>query len=593
MLQDQERKKPKNDFLKPRFRLNGHGQFQQGFGMTMNTPPAQSNACGEFKNIYYNCADLPWDATDGWTRTDETGDISVRPCARDDACVSDGVLGVDSNDGVLLWRIEDGLLTARFASASFRMRQSLSERNPSPDTTLFGGGVVWIDDGVKSTAVGFVEDLNGDRLVLMPIEGHPDPETGELNITEVLTVYHDWSAWHDYRLVRDAEGTVELLADGDPTPLVSYPYDLLNMGSLGGPAVLFGNLIEGQVARVLLESDYFNYSVGMPNNDGCTSADGNMHVLYLINENKIFNPEYEANELVARVQLVPVDGLGSNTQSHSFYVRFDKTVTDGFGNVVRTTRDQVRVGPAGAGKNPTYVLADAKSFWDGRDSTGVLVSDGLYAYTAILSLVRVDKKGSEKAVSSVPVFGAGSLAAAVSTPRFYKNREASKFMLFGDWIDNTNVTWYYRTTGCSTGTDAILDAMYDFINVGTGFRYTKVSSSAANTVCTYQVLPGKPNVVSYFVCETVTQVAITPTVANAVMGVVRAKSATTAGTCKVERRKGETGSWILRTHFWQRRWASNRLGLGRRGRVSDCGPECRKRHPVAAFRHTGRRVQDA
>ncbi|MBI5529793.1 MAG: hypothetical protein HY897_26005, partial [Deltaproteobacteria bacterium] len=126
MLQDQERKKPKNDFLKPRFRLSGHGQFQQGFGMTMNTPLAQFNACGEFKNIYYNCADLPWDATDGWTRTDETGDISVRPRARDDACVSDGVLTVDSRDGVLFWRMEEGLLTERYASAAFRAKQTLS-----------------------------------------------------------------------------------------------------------------------------------------------------------------------------------------------------------------------------------------------------------------------------------------------------------------------------------------------------------------------------------------------------------------------------------------------------------------------------------
>ncbi|MBI5528255.1 MAG: hypothetical protein HY897_18130, partial [Deltaproteobacteria bacterium] len=122
MLQDQERKKPKNDFLKPRFRLNGHGQFQQGFGMTMSTPPAQSNACGEFKNIYYNCADLPWDAVDGWTRTDEIGAVTVRQCTRDDDCVSDGILAIDSNEGLLFWRVEEGIRTERHASVTFRMR---------------------------------------------------------------------------------------------------------------------------------------------------------------------------------------------------------------------------------------------------------------------------------------------------------------------------------------------------------------------------------------------------------------------------------------------------------------------------------------
>ncbi|MBI5526998.1 MAG: hypothetical protein HY897_11740, partial [Deltaproteobacteria bacterium] len=123
--QDQERKRPKNDLRKPRFRLNGHGQFQQGFGMTMNAAPAQTVACGEFKNIYYDCTVLPWDATDGWTRTDDVGAVAVRGCTPDDACVSDGVLGVDSNDGVLFWRMEEGLLTERYASATFRMKQTI------------------------------------------------------------------------------------------------------------------------------------------------------------------------------------------------------------------------------------------------------------------------------------------------------------------------------------------------------------------------------------------------------------------------------------------------------------------------------------
>ncbi|MBI5467367.1 MAG: hypothetical protein HY975_04120 [Candidatus Kerfeldbacteria bacterium] len=505
--------------------------------MSISAAPAQGATCGEFKNIYYDCTQLPWDATDGWTRTSEFGSVTARDCTPEDACVSVGVLDIDSNDAVLFWRMEDGLLTERYASATFRMKQTVSERNPQPDTTLFGGGSVWIDDGVKTTAVGFVEDLNGDRLLLIPIEGHPDPETGELNITEVLLTYFDWSAWHEYRLVKDAEGMIELFADGDPTPVVSFPYASLNMGSLGGPVFMFGNLIDGQVARVVSELDYFNYSVGMPSNDG------KMWILYVFSENKVFNPEYEMNELAARVQLVPVEGLASNTQSHKFYLRFVKSVSDAFGNPVRFTFDQVQIGPAGTGRIPAYVWADAKSMWDGRDSSGVVAPDGLYPFTAVLSLVKVDKKGSEKTLTSAPLAGVVTLAAAVNAPRFYKNREASKFMTFGDWIDNTNINWYYRTTGCSTGTDAILDVMYDFKNPGTGFRYTKVASGIAKTSCSYKVLPGRPFYVLYWVCETATQVSFKPAETAGVAGVVRAKSASTGGTCKVERRKGETGTW--------------------------------------------------
>ncbi|MBI5525452.1 MAG: hypothetical protein HY897_03890, partial [Deltaproteobacteria bacterium] len=127
--QDQERKKPKNDLRKPRFRPNGHGQFQQGFGIAVPsaTATAGSGVCGEFSNIYYDCTVLPWDAADGWTRTDDVGAVTVRGCTPGDACVSDGVLGVDSNDGVLFWRMEEGLLTERYASATFRMKQTISE----------------------------------------------------------------------------------------------------------------------------------------------------------------------------------------------------------------------------------------------------------------------------------------------------------------------------------------------------------------------------------------------------------------------------------------------------------------------------------
>jgi hypothetical protein len=113
--------------------------------------------------------------------------VFVRPCTTDDACVSDGVLVADSREGVEFFRIEERLVNERFASAAFRLRQTITERNPQPDSTHFGGGIIWLDDGVKATVIGFAEEVaTGAKVVLMAIEGHPDPETGELNIIDVL-----------------------------------------------------------------------------------------------------------------------------------------------------------------------------------------------------------------------------------------------------------------------------------------------------------------------------------------------------------------------------------------------------------------------
>ncbi|MBI5527131.1 MAG: hypothetical protein HY897_12420 [Deltaproteobacteria bacterium] len=540
-LQDQERKEPKNSFLKPKLRLNGRGQFQQGFGMSVSAAPAQTGTCGEFKNIYYNCAVLPWDAIDGWTRTNDIGAVSVRDCAPGDACLSDGVLGIDSNEELLFWRIEEGLVMERFASASFRMRQSLSERNPSPDTTLFGGGVVWIDDGVKSTAVGFVEDLNGDRLVLMPIEGHPDPETGEMNITEVIVAYHDWTVWHDYRLVRDAEGMVELLVDGDPTPVMSYPYDLLNMGSLGGPIVLFGNFMEGQNARVLFELDYFNYSVGMPNTGGCTSADGKMQLLSLINMTKIFDPTYEANDVVGRLRIATVEGLASNTQGHKFFLRASREIRDSAGNIIRFTINNTQIGPIGEGKNPPDMIAEGLSSWAGTDSQGTRVDDGVYTYGIRFDLVRADTKGKEKVLSTMQATGSPIiLATSRTTPRVFKNVNVTKYYFAYDYIQNNEVRKFrnYAVTGCSVGADPILDVFYE----QTGGQYTKVTTDGNTPFCRDTWPPG---------CDWGSHVTITPQKAGWVFMVIRAKALDKAGTCSMYRvvEGGGWTSWVKNFKF--------------------------------------------
>ncbi|MBI5527058.1 MAG: hypothetical protein HY897_12050 [Deltaproteobacteria bacterium] len=396
---------------KVRFRLPPQTalMIESGFGglstQAVTTRMISQSTCSEFKNTYYDCADLPWDATDNWTRADEDGDISIRQCLPDDACVSDGVLVIDGTADSAFYRIEEGLVTERFASLSFRMRQTITERNPEPGGYLFGGGIVWLDDGVKSTAVGFAEDYEGNKFVIVPIVGRPDPETGELNVTEVVAAYHDWAEWREYRLVRDAGGMIELLVDDDPVPVVSYPYEALDMGTLGGPAVIFGTLIDGANSRVTFELDYLNYSVGMPSNDGCTSADGKMHLVSLTNINKVFDPNYESNDVVGVVRVKSVDGLGSNTQSHTFFIRSTRTIKDSDGITVTVARDNLKIGPAGSGKSPAELVALATSIWDGRNSSGQVVQFGPYSYSLSIEVVRVDKKQNEKTITALGATG--------------------------------------------------------------------------------------------------------------------------------------------------------------------------------------------
>ncbi|MBI5526268.1 MAG: hypothetical protein HY897_08030, partial [Deltaproteobacteria bacterium] len=378
-------------------------------------------------------------------------------------------------------------------------------------------------------AVGFVEDFNGDKLVLLPIESHPDPETGELNITEVLTAYHDWSVWHDYRLVRDAEGMIELLADGDPTPVITYPYESLNMGSLGGPAVLFGNLIEGQNARVLFEFDQFDYSVGMPNTDGCTSADERMQLLSLINMTEVFDPTYEANEVIGRLKIATVEGLASNTQEHKFFLRTVREIRDASGNLVRLVADNAQIGPVGIGKNPPHIVAEGLSSWDGADSQGNRLADGVYLYGVSFELVRTDTKGKEKILSTLQA-GGGPVQLASPfpvKPRVFKNRNATKYYFSADWVDAREVGKFrnYAVGSCSVGADPILDVVYDSGSVaGT---YPKVATNDNTMWCTCRYPYGNCG----WQCTWGSYVTITPRRSGWVVILVRAKAANKGGTC--------------------------------------------------------------
>ncbi|MBI5467369.1 MAG: hypothetical protein HY975_04130, partial [Candidatus Kerfeldbacteria bacterium] len=395
--------------------------------------------------------------------------------------------------------------------------------------------VVWIDDGVKSTAVGFVEDLNGDKLLLMPIEGHPDPETGELGITDVLLAYFDWTAWHDYRLVKDTEGMIELFVDGDSTPVFSLPYVSLNMGSLGGPVFMFGNLIDGQVARVLFELDDLNYSVGMPDTTGLKSIDGKMRLLSIFNQNPDFNPEYEPNKLVARVALTPVAGMASNTQSHKFFLRTERKIRNASGALVGATADDIQIGPLGKGENPKEIVVDATSLWDGRTATGSPLPEEVYGYETALTVFREDKKGKVKVLSTDPVSCYAKLTAGVGGYRYLKQLDVPKFYSKYESV-TPNTEYAYKLTGCSAGSDPILDIFYNPVIQSGIKRYTKVETGddakffkcdLVRRICYY---------------ETGAYAAAKPTAGQDLMVVVRAKAQNLGGTCLLWQKIG-SGPW--------------------------------------------------
>jgi hypothetical protein len=544
-LQDEERKKPKKEFAKPRFKLNGHGQYQQGLGMSvMSAAAEQTTACAEFKNIYYDCASLPWDAADGWTRESEAGQVSVRQCAPDDYCASEGVLVIESREEPLFYRTEEGLVTERSASVGFRMRQTIGERNPDPGGWLLGVGLVWLDDGAKSTAVAFGEDYFGQKLVLMPTEGTFDPATGELNVTEVITAYHDWSAWHEYRLAKDSQGAIEFFVDDDPTPVLSYSYDALNMGTLGGPVVMFGHLIDGENSKLTSEYDFINYSVGMLSTDGCTSADGDMQLLSLINMTKVFDPTYENNDVIGRFKIATVEGLASNTQGHKFYLRTTREIRNADGDLVRLVTDNAQIGPVGTGKNPPDIMADGLSTWDGADSLGVRSPDGVYTYTASFSLVRADTKGKEKTLSTFQA-GGGPIQLASPPfpvkPRIFKNRNVTRFYFSADWVDRREIgkVRKYAVGLCSLGADPILDVMFDLGSVAG--VYPKIATNDNKNWCTCRYPYGDCG----WECTTGSYVTITPARDGWVLILIRAKAANKGGTCTLQRLApgGEWEDW--------------------------------------------------
>jgi len=440
-----EWKNPKNVFPKLRLRLNGSEGIQQAAGAPMiSGVQQQSRACGEFKNVYYNCADLPWDAADPWNRTSDEGSTNVRPCSPEDSCVSDGVLVIDSRDDPFYYRAEETLLDRRFASVTFRMRQTISDRRPpEPDGQYWGGGVIWLDDGVKSIIVGFGDEYSGRRIVLVATAGSYDPETGEMTITDVLTAYHDWSNWREYRLVRDAQGMIELFVDGGQTPLFTFPYYSLSMPTFGSPSVAYGHLIDGDNSRVTSEYDFINYSVGMPDTEGCWSEDGKMQMLSLVNINGVFKPGCMTNDVLGVFKIKPVEGVASNTQSHDYTLKVERTLQSASGAVVRTLTDTVHLGPLGTGANPAAIRAAGLSAWDGAAAVGVEVAEGEYNYGITFSVMRADKKQKEKVLSSIsatgsPVIMTQSIPFGLPAPIYTYCRDTDLRKAVAPWTDPTS-----------------------------------------------------------------------------------------------------------------------------------------------------------
>ncbi|MBI5266412.1 MAG: hypothetical protein HY851_04185 [candidate division Zixibacteria bacterium] len=402
---------PFDKLSKTKLKLRNAASVSGGFGVGQSTPLAAGDTCTEFNASYYEADVLPWGATDNWGTEVTEGHVALRDCLAVDSCDTPGVLvlgptAVNASD--VLARLEPGLATERLASVSFRMRGMVTEKEPTPGDLFYGGSTVWIDDGSKAIIIAFTEDLDGNRFVLLAIEGHPIE--GDLNISQVLAESFDWGAWHEYHLVRDTEGDVALFADGMAGPILSYPYAALNMETVGFWGVMFGNVTEN--AAVNSEWDYVRYNIGRSQPGGCVSADGKMELLSLISGNKLFNPNFDVNWIGGQTKINSVEGLASNTQSHRFFLRTRRTIRNASGAVVRTTLDDAEIGLPGKEERSRSIMATARGEWDGRDSLGNVVDDGTYRYDTTVSFVRVDKKGAVKTISSVSAPGSLAVASA-------------------------------------------------------------------------------------------------------------------------------------------------------------------------------------
>jgi hypothetical protein len=389
--------------------------------------------------------------------------------------------------------------------------------------------MVWLDDGFKSAVVAFGEDYFGNKLVGLPIEGHPDPETGELNVTEVLTTEHDWAQWHEYRLVRDAAGMIELFVDGDPAPILSYSYETLNMDTFGaGAGVMFGTLIEGENSRVKFEIDKLDYSVGMADTDGCASADGKVTLLYAINDNRVFDPGFDTSGVALKVKIdVPRITAGGSSK-HTYLLRALRTITDEAGRVIRTIVEDVAIGPLGVGGNPDYFVSVNAAFWDGRDNSGQLAPPAVYGYTLSLAIVRVDEKGKEKSVSSdVLISGSITVVPPHSFPLVLQNQNLTNFFVTYASVQAGQEA-VFALKNCWTGHDPILDVFHRKDEL-TG-KYTRVTSNDD-----YQFVVSCTRKGWSMECRRPvgSRVSLVPTQSESVMLVVRAKTEVTAGYCEL------------------------------------------------------------
>jgi hypothetical protein len=76
----------------------------------------------------------------------------------------------------------------------------------------------------------------------------------------------------------------------------------------------------------------------------------------IFSRSRLTNLGYDLSEIFLRGRVDNVDGIGSNTQSHKFYLRMSREVRDTEGRTINSVISQDEIGPLGTGRNPSYIV---------------------------------------------------------------------------------------------------------------------------------------------------------------------------------------------------------------------------------------------
>ena len=526
---------------KIKFDIHTNVEYQSGYEFASLEYP--SSTCSEMVSIEYDCNVLPWENKDSYSPIGTSGYFGIRDCGVYDSCVNEGILSI-SNDyrttppdpPTFVIRGEERLLYESKSVIKFRMRQWITEKIPRPGgEEFYPFAYVIALDGEKTLMVVFGEMIDGTKLIMIPTEAIIQGD--DFIITKLIATYYPWTNWSEYRFTRDNGGDVSLYADDGIYPILSYPYSGISFPSMAdGGYILFGNAGRHYTSGVS-EWDYFDYSIGENSIGGCASDNGRFVIDSIFSRSRLINLGYDLSEIFLRGRVDNVDGIGSNTQSHKFYLRMSREVRDTEGRTINSVISQDEIGPLGTGRNPSYIVVEGVNKWDGKSVSGEYVNEGIYRYKMNVSVVRVDKKGKEKEIASVMVSGNTYLVIRIPPKRVIRDLPATAFGMFFDYYTYSDsikkIPYAYYLKDCSTGSDPILDILYEY-NPSAPMKYMKVSSNDDYNICNCEERPHQwPPLICK--CEVGSSVGIMPSGETWVLGIIRAKDYYKAGSCRVER----------------------------------------------------------